>query len=142
VLIAASAAQAGQGTTTTTTTTAASTTTTIFGGCAVAATFESILCRLDALEAWIESSSELGRMKAGLAATAGNARDRCGRAQASTGRTVSNQLKRCSKTLASFRHRVGSLIGRKVIAKDVRDLLREEIAGPLRDDVSALRRTL
>jgi hypothetical protein len=129
-------------TSTTTTTSAVSTTTTLFGGCEVSATFESILCRLDALGAWIESSNDLGRMKQGLSASAANARTRCGRAQTATGRTVTNQLRRCSKTLQSFRHRVGSLIGRRVIAEDVRDLLRDGVAAPLRSDILALRRTL
>ena len=147
VAVGGGTALAGEQTTTTTTTTtttasASTTTTTLFGGCEVAATYDSILCRLDALVAWIESSDDLGRMKSGLAQSAANARTRCGRASTSTGRPASNQLKRCSKTLQSFRHRAGSLLGRKVIAEDVRDLLREEVAAPLRADVQTLRRTL
>ena len=142
VVVGGHPALAGGLTTTTTTSAASSTTTTLFGGCEVAPTFDSILCRLDALVAWIETSGDLGRMKQGLGASAANARTRCGRAQTATGRTVSNQLRRCSKTLQSFRHRAGSLLGRKVIAEDVRDLLREEVAGPLRADILSLRRTL
>jgi hypothetical protein len=37
---------------------------------------------------------------------------------------------------------VGSLIGRQVIPDDVRDLLRDGMAGPLRTDIAALRGSL
>ncbi len=142
VLVAGSAAPAGAQVSTTTTTSTSTTTTTLFGGCDVSATFESILCRGDALVAYVQGSGDLGRLKQGLVASATKARKQCGKASTATHKVASNQLKKCSKTLDTFRHKLDSHSAKKLIVQDVRDYLRNDVVQPLRTDVDTLRGTL
>ena len=142
VLVAGSAASGGVPVTTSSTTTtvvASTTTTTLFGGCDVAATFESVLCRLDALVAYCQGSNDFGRLKQGIVGTATKARKQCLKASTSTGKTVSNQLKKCAKTLDTLRHRLDTHNAKDLIPLAVRDYLRNDVVAPLRSDVNALR---
>jgi len=127
----------------TTTTTSSTTTTTLFGGCAVEASFDSILCRIDALIASVNAASDLGRLKQGAVNSVQKAKKQCAKAQgAGTGKTALNQLKKCAKTLDSFRHKLASNNARKIIPQETRDFFRDDIAAPLRSDVNALRGSL
>jgi hypothetical protein len=122
------------------TTTTSSTTTTLFGGCAVGATFDSIMCRIEALIASVNAATDLGRLKDGVQKSAQKAKKQCAKAQsAGTGKTALNQLKKCAHTLASFRHKLGSNNARQLIPQETRDFFRDDIAAPLRSDVNSLR---
>jgi hypothetical protein len=139
VVLAARLAFGGPGTTTTTSST---TTTTLLGGCTVEATFDSIMCRIDALIDVVGAATDLGRFKDGSLKSAQKAKKQCGTAQAAgTGRTALNQLKKCAKTLDSFRHRLSSNNARKTIPQETRDFFRDDLAAPLRSDVNTLRYT-
>jgi hypothetical protein len=141
VLIATSTALAGGATTTSTTT--STTTTTVFGGCAAGPTFESILCRLDALVAYVEGAADLGRLQANIGNSARKARKQCGKAADATRRKVaSNQLKKCAKSLDTFRHKLDSNNAKKIVPEPTRAYLRGDVAAPLRSDVNALRGSL
>jgi hypothetical protein len=130
-------------TTTVTTTSTSTTTTTLFGGCTVEVSFTSVLCRLDALVAYVDAATDLGRSKGQLGASARKARKQCGRAsEFGTGKKASNQLKKCAKTIDTFRHKLDSHSAKQIIPAETRSLLREDVAGPLHSDVNALRGTV
>ncbi len=137
-----SVATARAGTVTTTTTSTSTTTTTLLGGCVDEATYDSIICRLDALVAYVQNATDLGRLKKGLTKSATAARNQCGNGNATSSKTASNQLKRCAHTLASFRQRLQSLNGRRVVPEATRTYLDTTVVTPLRSDVRAFRRTL
>jgi hypothetical protein len=133
----------GGGATTSTSTSTSTTTTTLFGGCVVEATYDSIICRLDALVAWVDAGTDLGRSKGNLGNSARKARKQCGKAaQVGTGKVASNQLKKCAKTLDTFRHKLDSHSAKQIIPLETRSYLRNDIAAPLRSDVNTLRGTL
>ena len=123
-------------------TTTSTTTTTLPGGCDVAPVFSSILCRLDVLVASVEGATDLGRLKEGVVNSARKARRQCQNAAAATGRTASNQLKKCGRTLINFRHKLDSNNAHKVIPDATRNVLRNDMAEPLRNDIKTLRGTL
>jgi hypothetical protein len=141
VVLSAGLAFGGSATTvTTTSTTSSTTTTTLFGGCVLEVSFTSILCRLDALVAYVDGATDLGRSKGQLANSVRKARKQCGKAsEFATGKKASNQLKKCAKTLDTFRHKLDSHSAKQIIPAETRALLREDVAGPLRSDVNALR---
>jgi len=147
VLNAASAMAGPATSTTTTSTTAASsststTTTTLLGGCAVEATFDSILCRLDALIAEAQTASDLGRLKGGIVGSAQKAKKQCAKAaMLGTGKSASNQVKKCSKSLDTFRHKLDSNNAHKIVPEATRNLFRDQ-AAQLRTDANSLRGTL
>jgi hypothetical protein len=129
--------------TTTTTGIGSTTTTTLFGGCIVEPSFDSILCRIDALIAYLDTASDLGRTKGAVSASARKARKQCGKSQtAGTGKVASNQAKKCAKTLDTFRHKLDSHSAKNIVPEATRNFLRNDIASPLRTDVNTLRGTL
>jgi hypothetical protein len=122
------------------TTTSSTTTTTLFGGCVAGPSYDSILCRIDALVAFVQSAIDLGRVKGGVTSSAQKARRQCGKAsQAGTGKVVSNQLKKCAKTLDTFRHKLASHSARQIVPETTRAHLRDDVAAPIRTDVNTLR---
>ena len=128
------------GTSTTVTTTSTTTTTTLFGGCTVETSFTSVLCRLDALVAYVQGATDLGRSKGQVVGSAEKARRQCGKAaDFATGKKASNQLKKCAKTLDTFRHKLDSHSAKQIVPAETRAFLRDDVAGPLRSDVNALR---
>ncbi len=126
--------------TTTVVTTSTTTTTTLFGGCTVEVSFTSVLCRLDALVSFVDGSSDLGRSKGSLSATARKAQKQCQKASNfATGKKASNQLKKCAKTIDTFGHKLDSHTAKQIISSDTRSFLRNTVAGPLHSDVNSLR---
>lgn len=110
-MLGATLASAGvpSSTSTTTTASASSTTSTLLGACADEATYESILCRIDALIAEVEAATDLGRFKDTVLATARKARRQASKAAvARTGRRGSNRLKKAANSLDTFRDKLYS----------------------------------
>jgi len=129
-----------QSTTTVTTSSTTTTTTTLFGGCTVEVSFTSVLCRLDALVAFVDAAPDLGRSKGQLHASAQKARKQCGKASDfGTGKKASNQLKKCAKTIDTFRHKLDSHSAKQIIPAETRSFLREDVGAQLHSDVNALR---
>ena len=130
----------GQSTTTVSTTSTTTTTTTLFGGCTVEVSVTSVLCRLDALVAYVDGATDLGRSKGQLGNSARKARMQCGKASDfGTGKKASNQFKKCAKTIDTFRHKLDSHSAKQIIPAETRALLRDDVAGPLHSDVNSLR---
>jgi hypothetical protein len=131
------------GESTSTSTTSSTTTTTLLGGCTVEATFDSILCRIDALIAEVEAATDMGRLKQNILNSANKAKKQCTRAEtAGTGKVATTQLKKCAKSLDTFRHKLGSNNARKIIPETTRSHFRDDLAAPLRSDVNGLRGSL
>src|SRR5262245_38478811 len=124
------------GTTTTTTTTL------LPSGCADAATYADILCRLDALITDVQSATDLGRLKSGILAAATKARKQAAKAaDSSQSKVAKTQLKKCAHSLDSFRHKLDSNNAKKIIPLTTRETLRTS-ARDIKTDVGALRGTL
>jgi hypothetical protein len=127
---------------TTTTVIPTSTTTTTLEGCAVGATFASVLCRLDALIASVNAANDLGSAKTSLLNAVTKAR---GQAQAASTATKAKsqkaQLKKCAKSLQAFGHKLATKKAKKAIPQGTRDALAGE-ATAIRADVLALRGSL
>ncbi len=135
-------------TTSTTTTTTTSTTTTSVppGECGPrAATYESILCRLDLLIAMVRASDDLGRTKRSLEKLSVKARERTATSQGLvTGgkrKAIKNTLHKGSRKMVGFNFRVRSLVGRRVIGDATASALRA-LGEPLLDDMRTLLKTL
>lgn len=132
----------GLATTTTTSASTSTTTTTLAGGCAVAPTYESILCRIDLLVADVTAAGDLGRLRQGILNAITKARKQAARAaQAGTGKIAKNQLKKCAKSLESFRHKLDSHSAKKIVPQATRDAFRQR-AADVKTDVGTLRGTL
>jgi hypothetical protein len=133
----------GLATTSTTVASTSTTTTTLAGGCVVAPTYESILCRIDLLIADATSASDLGRLKQGILNAITKARKQAGRAAApeTKSKVAKNQLKKCAKSLESFRHKLDSNNAKKIIPQATRDDFRQR-AADIKTDVVTLRGTL
>ena len=130
-------------TTSTTTPASTTTTTTLVSGCGIrAATFASIVCRLDALLATIEAAPDLGTTKTALRNGVAAARSKTQAAEAATmaGRKkpASNALKKAARKLIDFGHRLRSLRSRKNIPAATRAALLAE-AEPILADLKTLR---
>lgn len=96
------------------------------GGCVAAPTFDSILCRIDALTA-VAMQADLGNLKPSLLRHLAHAKDRTELAEqledAGNHRSASNYLKHARRRLNSFRWRIDSRTGRRVIDADTRGAL-------------------
>lgn len=133
-------------TTTTPSSSSTTTTTTLASGCGVrAATFASILCRLDALLATVDSAGDLGTTKTALRNGVATARSKTQAADdsvtAGRKKPASNALKKAARKLIDFDHRLRSLRSRKNIPADTRAALLAD-AGPILDDLKTLRKQL
>lgn len=131
----------GVPTTTTTVATPATTTTTLPGVCTVEPTFASILCRLDALIADVNTSGDLGKFKGGLARQLGRARKRTvqasGRVDAGKARTARGPLRDAIQAVGAFIHRLNSNNVRKKVGAPIRATLTDG-AGPIQADMRTL----
>lgn len=128
--------------TTTTTVTASTTTTTLSGECGVPApTFESIKCRLRALIAEVDASSNLGKFKKGLLAGAKFAlvRTESGEELQTRGKTktAKKKLKQAGRKMLSFAHRLKSNNAKKSLAAEIREPLAAK-ATALQGDLKTL----
>ncbi|HEV7734538.1 MAG TPA: hypothetical protein VGR62_20360 [Candidatus Binatia bacterium] len=104
------------------------TTTTLPGGCEGpdAATFESIICRLERLVALVKGAQDLGKTKAQLERASVKALDKTRAAQGLVGgkrKKVKNSLHKGSRKIVSFNFRVRSRNGQKIIPQATRDAL-------------------
>jgi hypothetical protein len=131
--------------TVTSTTTSTSTTTTPPPACTDAATFDSILCRLDEQSALVQTTPELGKAATKLAgalnkATSGTtkASDAC-----DTGDTkaAGKQLKKAIRRMIQYNHRLGSLKSRKTIPDEVRTPFLDAGRG-IQNDMQSLKKNL
>jgi len=122
-------------------TTSSTTTTTVPGGCTVDATYDSILCRIDALIVVVQDATDLGRFQNGVLTSLQHARKQAATAQAGKLRTAKNQLKKSAHTLDTFRHKLDSLNAKHVIPADTRSTLRAA-ADDIRTSINTLRGTL
>ena len=138
ILCAMSVLAAATPTSTTTTTVAGSTTTTLLGGCVPAASFESIICELDALVAQVSAETDLGRLKQNVVNSANKALKQATKASTGKSRVAKEQLKKCAQSLDVFRHKLSSLNARHLVPHDSRALLQSQAAG-IRQDVVTLR---
>ena len=145
---AASSAMAG-GTTTTTTTvttvTSTSTTSSTIPTCVDAATFDSILCRLDEQSGLVASTPELGKAATKLGgalskATSGTtkASDACNTGDT---KTAGKQLKKAIRRMIQYNHRLGSLKSRKTIPDEVRTQFLDAGQG-IQSDMKELKKNL
>jgi hypothetical protein len=133
-------------TSSTTTPTSTTTTTTLASGCGVrAATFASIICRLEALLATVDAASDLGTTKTalrnGVAAALSKTQAADDSVTAGRKKPASNALKKAARKLIDFDHRLRSLRSRKNIPADTRAALLGD-AGPILDDLKTLRKQL
>src|SRR5262249_6007639 len=113
-------------TTTTTTTLATTTTTTLAGECGPrAATFASIICRLERLTADVVAADDLGRLERGLEGAVNKAlqkaREAQTRAQGGDAKKAKKSLRKAAARVRGFVHKVRSLSGRKVLPQGTRD---------------------
>ena len=110
-----------------------------------AATYESILCRLDQLIALVRESNDLGKTKTSLEKLSVKARERTATSQGLvTGgkrKAIKNTLHKGSRKMVSFNFRVRSLVGRRLIGGATAAALRE-LGEPLVEDMRALLKTL
>ncbi len=110
-------------------------------GCTVAATFASVLCRLDALGDDVASATDLGTRQAKLAALVAAARANAAQAEtAPSARKRKALLAGAAKKLAAFVHRLASRGAQKTIPEATRTRLASAQATPIRADVLTLRR--
>jgi hypothetical protein len=126
--------------------TTSTTTTTIPGTCdgPPAPTFESILCRLDALIALVTGSDDLGKTKKQLERASAKAREKTALAQDVVDderKKGKNALKKARRKMISFNFRVRSRTGRNVIPQEKRDAL-DALGIPLQDDMKTLFKSL
>lgn len=133
-------------TSTTISVTTTTSTTTLPGDCGPrAATFDSIICRLERLVATVEGAHDLGRLERGLdgAVTKSLAKAREAKARADGGDTkkAKKSLKKAAQRLRGFIHKLKSLSGRKVIPLAPRMML-DDAAEPIAADMKTLLRTL
>jgi len=138
---------AGASATTTTTTLGGNptTTTTLPGPCDGAVSFESILCRLDALVAATEASDGIGKAKTKLTKAAGKARDltvrgrdKCAAGDAKAGKKSGRDLKKAGRKLTGYRRGLTSNKARKTLDAGVREGFLV-LVEPLIDDVKSFR---
>jgi hypothetical protein len=127
---------------TTTTTVAVTTTTTLPGECGPrAATFDSIICRLERLVAAVEDAQDLGRLARGLdgavTKSLAKAREAKTRADGGDAKKAKKSLKKAAHFLRGFIHRLKSLSGRKVIPPATRMML-DDAAEPIYADMKTL----
>ncbi len=123
-------------------TTTSTTTTTLESRCALAPTFDSILCLLDALVADVDAASDLGRLKAGIRAAVTKAEKQAVKARdAGTGKVAKTQLKKAVQSLKTFEHKLDSNNAKKLIPQSTRDRLRAASA-QIRGEMQSLRGTL
>lgn len=126
--------------------TSTTTTTTIPGACdgPPAPTFESIICRLEALIALVAASDDLGKTKTQLTKASAKAREKTVLAQSLVGgkaKKVKNALKKARRKMISFNFRVRSRAGQKQIPQAKRDAL-NALGLPLQDDMKTLFKSL
>jgi hypothetical protein len=130
-------------TTSTTTSTIVATTTTLAGGCVVAATYDSIACRLDTLLADVGQAKDLGVLMDALLARVTRARDRFTKVPGTTSsRKARNLVKGAIRKLLAFSRRVNGRRGRTVIPAETRARLTTGGADPIRTDMTTFRGTL
>ena len=128
--------------TTTATPSTVTTTTTMPGGCTAEPTFESLLCRLGALDDDVATATDLGALQAKLAPLVAAARERVAQAQtAPSARKRKASLKAAAKKLGAFVHRLTSRSAQKTVPADTRARLGTEQATPIRNDVLTLRQS-
>ena len=130
------------GATSTTTSTISVTTTTLPGECGPrAATFDSIICRLERLVATVEGAQDLGRLAHGLDAAAtkslAKAREAKTRADGGDAKKAKKSLKKAAQRLRTFIHKLKSLSARKVIPSATRMAL-DDAAEPIAADMKTL----
>lgn len=130
---------------TVTSTTTSTTTTTLAPACIDAATFDSILCRLDEQSAIVQSSPDLGKTGAKLAGALSKATSATNKASDSCNSADSKasgkQLKKAIRRMIQYNHRLGSLKSRKNLPEPLRtDLL---TAGKsIQNDMQSLKKNL
>jgi hypothetical protein len=105
--------------------------------CQVAATFESIDCRLDALTAQIIAASDVGGIRAGLLLQLGNARTRKEQAetllaQGKTGKARA-ALRHAIASMVDFSARLTSPAGRRQIGRGTRQAIAQQGKAIMRD---------
>ena len=133
-------------TTTSTTGASTTTTTTTLPGCgAAAATFVSIDCRLEALIARLEASTDLGKSKTalvkGATAVRGKAKQAEGLVASGKTKPAKKALKKAGRKMVGFLHRLASNKSRKTIPAATRQSFIDE-ATPIRGDLVTLQGTL
>jgi hypothetical protein len=115
------------------------TTTTTVPGCAVAATFDSIRCRLDVLRSLADASIGAGKLHDHLIATLDAAHAKLDGAQSASGRARARSLTRSAARLTKFRRQLGSKAAKRAVPDaGVRSSL-ATAAGDLARDLGLLR---
>lgn len=128
-------------TTTHATTTSSTTTTTVPGGCSPEATFDAVVCLIDALADAV-GEANLARLGPGLANAVAKAQRQAAKAaEAGGGKVARTQLKKVVTSLVSFEHKLDSRNAQRLIAQGVRTAL-SELSAEIRDRIAALRETL
>ena len=126
--------------------TTTTTTTTLPAGCGLsAATFASILCRLDELIADVQGTAALGKQQAKLLQSAQSGRDKTTDAQslssAGKAKPAKKKLKKAARAVTSFVHRLSSRSARKSIPTETRQPLLDA-AAPIAADLKTLSQSL
>ena len=114
-------------------------------GCAnvpAAATYESILCRLDALLTRVQAEAGLGKFRAKSVKNLEQAKARTASAQANTDvKKARKALQQAAKALSTYAHRLGSLNARKKLDATLRTEF-QHAGDPIKDDIKTLRSQL
>jgi hypothetical protein len=126
-------------------TTTTTTTTTLPNGCAVTASFDSLLCRIDVLASLVSQGGVAPPVARTLLRLAGRAHRQIEDAEARAARRNAGGARRklgaANHKLRALGHRVGSLAGRRGIPALLRDQL-GTLAAAIRHDALALGRSL
>jgi hypothetical protein len=145
-ILACGVGTAGAGVTTTSTTPGGSTTTTTLpGGCDDDQSFDSILCRLDALIDATDASDDLGGQQAKLLSAANGARklirrarDKCAADGAQAEKKSGRDLRKAGRKLIGYKRGLTSNHARKQLDDSVREAFLD-LVEPIADDVKALK---
>ena len=144
---AAYPAMAGVSSTTTTTTTlvGSTTSTTLPPGCVSAATFDSILCRLDQESQDVANTPELGKAGAKLTGALNKATSNTTKASdscnAGDSKAAGKQLKKAVRRMIQYNHRLGSNKSRKTIPDEIRTQFLDD-GRAIQSDMQALKKSL
>ena len=150
VLGAAYPAMAGVSTTVTTITTTSTvigstTSTTLPPGCVAAATFDSILCRLDQESEDVANTPELGNAGTKLAGALNKATSNTTKASdscnAGDAKAAGKQLKKAIRRMIQYNHRLGSNKSRKTIPEEIRTEFLDD-GRAIQEDMKALKKNL
>jgi len=143
------------GVTTTSTVTTITTTSTLVGstttsttlppGCVAAATFDSILCRLDQESEDVANTPELGNAGAKLAGALDKATSNTTKASdscnAGDSKAAGKQLKKAIRRMIQYNHRLGSNKSRKTIPEEIRTPFLDD-GRAIQEDMKALKKSL